>query len=126
MIKFACIGIASFIVNLVIQYIVVEKIHYNYIFGQIISFSILLPASFFAHRVWTFSASDSKWQWQGSKYIITMVFNMFINLLLMKIIVDYIGIYYLYATAIVTLIFFIFNFFVQKLLVFSPPRRTIP
>ena len=51
---------------------------------------------------------------------------MFINLLLMKIIVDYIGIYYLYATAIVTLIFFIFNFFVQKLLVFSPPRRTIP
>jgi putative flippase GtrA len=118
LVRFAGVGAICAALNLVIQFAIVSLGGFHYFWGSVVSFTILLPTSFWLHKYVSFHNLERRWEQQAWRYTINQFELLLANLLLMKVFVDAIGMHYLIAILVVTIILFLCNYVAQSEWVF--------
>ncbi len=104
-----CLGFATLIL-----YICVEIFNIHYLIATIIGFFLSNLLGFFLNKYYTFQAKTTKiWQ-ELYKYYAVMTFSFIANLGCMFILVDLLKIWAVYASLIVAVIFYIYNYLMHK------------
>ncbi len=79
-----------------------------------ISFCITFPIGFFMSKYVVFSDSQMKGRIQLFRYFMICLFNLALNFILLKILVERFGIYPVFAQVITTAIVIIFSYIAQR------------
>jgi len=116
--KFCMVGLTNLVVDMVFYLLFTRFFHLYYIFAAIISFVFAVSWSFFINRRWTFRHQEKDLFTQYIKFVIANLVGLLINLLLLWIFVDFIGLHDLAAKLIVTVIVSFVNFMLNKLWTF--------
>tara|TARA_Y100000310_G_scaffold339655_1_gene432976 strand:+ start:3578 stop:4669 length:1092 start_codon:yes stop_codon:yes gene_type:complete len=118
--KFVIVGGIGTIVNILILYLLTEKVGVYYIFSAIISFIVAMTSNFTLNKVWTFKENiklDA-----GKKYLqfgLVSVSALLVNLFFLYIFTEIFGIYYIISQIFAIGIALIINFLGNKVWTFA-------
>jgi dolichol-phosphate mannosyltransferase len=119
--KFALIGLFNMILVLSLTTFFTEFFNTHYLFSVLLAYEISIITSFFMNDNWTFNKIPKK-----NSIIIRLVkFNTFslmglcINMIILFLLTNFIGIHYILSEIIAILITFIFNFTTSKKISFK-------
>jgi len=111
--RFLLSSVVGFFINLAILYIFTEFFRVYYIASAIIGFMVSHLYSFGFNRRVTFK-SKGKIHIQWSKFFFANIFALVINIPILYILTEYLGIYYLLSQIIASIITFFINFLLSK------------
>ena len=119
-IKFSIVGVANTIVNLVVLYILTEFFGIYYIFSAVFAFLIAVTNSFLINKVWTFNEKlGHKISSRYPKFIFVSVIALIINLIVLYVLVEFFGIWYILAQIFGISTNLLINFFGNKIWTFQ-------
>lgn len=111
---FVCIGIFVALFSLALLYILVDLIIVPYLFSTIIVFIVANLIGFSLNKYRNFKTSG-KFVWQEMKrYYIVVASNALLVAGCMYILVDFLQVWYIYASIIIAVVFAFYNFFLHK------------
>ena len=114
-IKFVLVGCINTLLHLSILYLLVEYFSIYYVFASLIAFIIAVINSFIMNTLWTFKKDiKTKTGSRYGKFFIVSVIAVMANLLLLYLITEYIGIWYILSQVIATGFSLIINFIGNK------------
>ena len=118
--KFFSVGIVSSLLLLGLTAFFTDILQIFYVLSAFIAFEISLIFSFFLNDKWTFTTTQktTKTYSRFLKYHAFSVFGLIINLSVLVLLTDVVGIYYLYAQGVAILIAFLFNYTASKRITF--------
>ncbi len=111
--------------NLLFLFILVQFFGMHYLSASVLAFIMSVAVSFTMQKFWTFQ--DTQMQgthMQFGRYIVVMLFNLFLNTLLMYIFVEKFSLWYLLAQFITTALVAIVGYFGYKYFVFRREPST--
>lgn len=111
-VKYGLVGLIGTFIHSGILILLVEFFDYNPLFATTIGFLFSLVCSFLINVSWTFR-SKKKFD-IFLKYIIVSLLGLGINLLLMFLLVELLGLWYIWAQMVVLVIVPVFNFFLNR------------
>lgn len=110
---YAMVGGACTLLNLAVLWLLTSKFGLHYLLSTMFSFFALTPAGFWLQKRVTFrtprAAAGSEWP----RYFATMGSSFAANLGLMYVMVSLLGVWYLAASVVVTLILLATNFIIN-------------
>jgi len=107
-------------VNIGILFLLTHYGHVWYLLSSVISFLISFGVSFSLQKFWTFKDHNKEnIHKQGSVYLLVTLTNLGINILLMYMLVQYIGLHYIIAQIITGGLIAIASYFVYGKLIFN-------
>lgn len=125
-IKFLFAGSLAAIVHFSILYILTDLVGVWYIFSTSVAFVIAFFVSFFSQKFWTFRENTTHGMTrQMGVYMGVGIMNLFLNGAGMYLVVDFWGIMYLFAQALVGLIVAIETFLIYRYIIFEKNRKWI-
>ena len=110
-IKFLAVGLSGTIINLLVLFFLVEFIGVLYIIGAFVAYIISITNNFFWNKYWTFNSKSKQYKEQYLKYLIISVFSLGINLMILSILVEVFGLWYMFSQVIAITIAGLNNFF---------------
>jgi len=110
--KFAIVGGTGFFIYTTILYFLAEKLGIFYMFGAIIALQCSIPAQYFLNNKWTFDASTSPKSL--AKYEYVCLIGTILFYVIMVLLTEIFGIYYILSSFISTLIVFLINYYNSK------------
>lgn len=113
-IKFTSVGALCLVANLGILWFLTEKLNLEDIIATIISFFLSNFLGFFLNKYFTFRAKNTNLFQEIYKYYAVMSSSFIANIICMVILVKFLKIWVIYATLIVSAIFYIYNYFMHK------------
>lgn len=113
-IKFTSVGGLCLIVNLSILFFLTEKLRIEDITATIISFFLANLLGFFLNKYFTFRVKSTNIFQEIYKYFTVMSSSFIANLICMFILVKVLQIWVIYASLIVSGIFYIYNYLMHK------------
>ena len=126
LIKFAIIGVSSFIIDLLIYYALTRNFDFfghNYLLANVISFMVAVIWSFLWNKFWTFRVkSRALIMKEYFKFLTTALIGLAINSTLLYLAVSQLGIFDILAKFYVAIIVMIWNFSVNKFWTFKKPK----
>ena len=122
-IKYVLIGILGTGLDFLLLYSLVEFFHLHYVLAAIISVAIVVWLSFSLNKYWTFANHEKKYLFQLGKYILSHSLAYGLNLLILIILVEIFGLWYILAKAFATIISAICNFLLTKKWVFGAKKE---
>jgi putative flippase GtrA len=111
-------GIIATLTDFIIIYALTDGFGLWYLYSGIISFICALSVSYVLNRFWTFNNKDRRFGRQLTIFLIVAIIGLLINNGLMVIGVEILGLWYIFAKAIATIIALIWNFLGQKYFTF--------
>lgn len=114
LIKFSSVGFICLIVNLTIIWILTEKLNLEDITATIISFFIANLLGFFLNKYFTFKVKNNNIFKEIYKYYTVISFSFIINIIFISVLVKLFQIWVIYATIIVSLFVYIYNYIMHK------------
>ncbi len=117
--KYIVIGFLGTGLDFLLLYSLVEYFHLNYVLAAICSVAIVIGLSFTLNKYWTFANYEKKYFSQLGKYVFSHSFAYGLNLLILVILVEIFGLWYLLAKVFATAISAIVNFLLSKKWVFG-------
>lgn len=113
---FKFLGVGGFCagLSLVLMYVFTSLLDINYLISTVITLLLTNFIGFCLNKYITFQTGDNQFWRELKKYYGVMLSSYFINISIMYVLVDWISIYYLYATMIVIVILTPFNYFCHK------------
>ncbi len=115
-------GGSAFATNIILLYILTEYFKIYYLVSAVLSFMIAFVVSFLMMKHWTFQdGSTEKVNQQLVVYFGLAVLNLFLNSLLVYFFVEKVGVWYVTAQVVASLIIAVWNFFIYKYLIFIKP-----
>ncbi len=118
--KFAFVGAVGTVVNLVILYLLTEKIGLYYMLSAILSFIVAMTSNFFLNKIWTFKENiKSEITKKYVQFGLVSISALLINLFFLYIFTEFLGIYYLISQVLAIGIALIINFLGNKIWTFS-------
>ena len=116
-------GIAA-VVDLILLYILTDVFGIWYLFSATLAFCVTFFVSFFLQKYWTFRdrAKEKIYRQIGLTFAVAII-NLGLNTLLMFLLVDILGIWYLLAQALVFAVIAVESFMIYKFLIFTPTRE---
>lgn len=122
-IRFLLVGTINALSLFVILYLLHEFLGLWYLLSSSLAFLIVLFMSFYLHKFWTFENKSSEAvRKQFSVFFFFSIFNFFINIALMYILVDIFSIWYLLAQIVTTGFIAIESFFFYQYVIFQVQR----
>lgn len=116
-IKYAIVGVIGTSVQSLTLILLVEKMSANPLLGSVIGFIFSLIVSYFINVKWTFKTERKSSFFY--KYMIVSISGLGINLLIMFLLVNLIGVWYIWAQMVVIVIVPISNFFLNRYWAFA-------
>lgn len=113
--KYALVGLLGAGIHFFSVVVLVEKIRVNPLISSVIGFVFSLIFSFFLNFFWTFKIKSNKTMLSTSiKYTIVSLSGLILNLLIMYIMNDLLGIWYIYAQLTSTVLVPVNNFILNR------------
>lgn len=113
-IKFTSVGGLCLIVNLSILFFLTEKLTIEDITATIISFFLANLLGFFLNKYFTFRVKSTNIFQEIYKYFAVMSSSFIANVVCMFILVKFLQIWVIYASLIVSAIFYLYNYLMHK------------
>ena len=113
-IKFTSVGGFCLIVNLSLLWLLTEKLELEDIIATVISFFLSNLVGFFLNKYFTFKAKKTNILKEIYKYYTVMSSSFIANIGCMIILVKVFNIWVIYATLIVSALFYIYNYLMHK------------
>lgn len=114
--KFAVVGGTGVVVNLGLLWLLTEITGLFYMFSAVISIEASIISNFLLNEHWTFSDRRQKqisMFRRGVKFNIVSVAGMLINITVLYLFTEFLGIYYIYSEIIGIAAAFLWNYFVN-------------
>jgi len=112
--KYAKVGIAIALLELIVLFVFVDLLHLFYLLAVTIAFIISTILGFIFQKKFTFCNRKKCVFRQYTKYLIIYFFGLIINLILVGFIVSILNVWYLFAQIIANFILFYWYFFANK------------
>ncbi len=113
-IRFSFVGAFCLGFNTLILYVLMEFGHLHYLLSTIIAFFFSNLLGFFLNKYYTFRALKTSIWKELYKYYAVMTSSFIANLLLMVILVDLFKLWAIYASLLVAIILYIYNYLMHK------------
>jgi len=123
MIQYAFVGGTMLILNVVILYTLTSLLGIYYIISAIMSNLFLTGLSFFLHENWTFNSithhtHKKMWNRIVSYYLVSLS-GIIMNIIILFLLTDYGGVYYLYSSIIASFLVFLWRFHLNEKITWS-------
>jgi dolichol-phosphate mannosyltransferase len=113
--RFSLVGIFGTILNLAVLYFFTEIIGAHYIISGTIAFFIATVHNYIFNKIWTFEEElHRNFKIKYLKFIVTSIFSLMINLLVLYFLVDYLHIYYILSQLIAILAGSVSNYLLNQ------------
>lgn len=117
-------GSTAAVVNISVLYILTDILKFWYVISSIIAFGVSIFVSFFMQKHFTFEDSSyNKTSQQFAYYVLISTINLLLNTILIYLLVDFIGIYYLYSQIISSGFIAVESFFVYNFVIFKKTEQ---
>lgn len=114
-VTFSAIGIVNTLLHLVVLYILVEYFSVYYLLASFLAFVVAVTNSFIFNTRLTFAQSiHAKTAFRYSKFFVVSTLAAITNLVLLYIITEYLGVWYLLSQLIATGLSLLINFIGNK------------
>jgi putative flippase GtrA len=118
-IRFCISGALGFMVHVLVLFVLVEFLHIWYLIATSLAFLVSVSASYFLQKIFTFKHKSRHTISQFLAYFVLSIFNFFLNILIMYILVDILGIMYLYSQAISSILNAILSYLIINKFIFN-------
>lgn len=125
-INYVIVGLGATILDFFFLYLLVEKFHLHYLWGALISMSIVLWVSFTLNKYWTFKNFEKKYFQQFAKYAVSHAIALGVALIILTSIVEIFNFWYLFAKVFATGGAAIINFLLVDKFIFSEKKKLKP
>lgn len=117
-IKYGIIGVTGTGLDFLLLYFLVEYAHLQYLLAAAISIVLIFIACFTANKYWTFENWEERYFQQMFQYLLIRLFGLGINLVILYSLVEYLGLWYIFAKVFATVAAFLWNFFAARRWIF--------
>lgn len=117
--RYAVVGGGCALLNLGVLWLLVSVLGLHYLVSSMISFFALTPVGFWLQKLVTFRTPRAAAPFEWPRYFLTMGSSLAANLALMYLLVSVLGVWYLAASVVVTLVLLAANFLVNDLWSFA-------
>ena len=119
-VKFAIVGAMGTIVNLLVLYSFTEVFKIYYIISEIIAFIVAGLHNYILDKIWTFKENiEDKIVFKYFQFLTISTISLIVNLSILFILVEFFGIWYIFAEIIAIMGGFLINFSGNKLWTFN-------
>lgn len=119
---YALVGGLCALLNLVLLWILTSVVGLHYLISTMIAFFMLTPVGFWLQKQLTFRTPRAAARMEWPRYAFTMASSFAANLTLMYILVSLLGLWYLAASVVVTVLLLFTNFLANYLWSFALRR----
>ena len=111
--SYAGVGGVIALLNLGVLWLLTSGLGLHYLLSTLISFLALTPLAFWLQKLVTFRTPRERAPIEWPRYFLTMGTSLAANLALMYVLVSLLGMWYLAASVVVTVLFLVGNFLVN-------------
>ena len=111
---YAMMGSVCALLNLVLLWVLTSVLGVHYLVSTMISFFTLTPVGFWLQKLVTFRTPRSAAPFEWPRYFLTMGSSFAANLGLMYLLVSVLGLWYLAASVVITLLLLGTNFLINN------------
>jgi putative flippase GtrA len=119
---YAFVGGICALLNVAAQWLCTSVIGLHYLASTLIAFFTITPLGFWLQKLLTFRTPSAAVRFEWPRYFATMGASLATNLALMYVLVSLAGVWYLFATLIVTVALLAANFLANDRWSFAPRR----
>lgn len=115
--KFGLVGGTAFVIDYVLLYFCTEFLHIHYLISSIISFTVSVIFNYILSVKWVFNVKKKQDVKDFVIFIILSVIGLEINSLIMYVMVEKFGVYYMLSKIVSTAVVMVYNFITRKIFV---------
>lgn len=115
--KFGLVGGTAFVIDYVLLYLCTEFLHIHYLISSIISFTVSVIFNYILSIKWIFDVKKKQDVKDFVIFIILSVIGLGINSLIMYVMVEKFGVYYMLSKIVSTAVVMVYNFITRKIFV---------
>lgn len=115
--KFGLVGGTAFVIDYVLLYFCTEFLHIHYLISSIISFTVSVIFNYILSIKWIFDVKKKQDVKDFVIFIILSVIGLGINSLIMYVMVEKFGVYYMFSKIVSTAVVMVYNFITRKIFV---------
>lgn len=115
--KFGLVGGTAFVIDYVLLYFCTEFLHIHYLISSIISFTVSVIFNYILSIKWVFDVKKKQDVKDFVIFIILSVIGLEINSLIMYVMVEKFGVYYMLSKIVSTAVVMVYNFITRKIFV---------
>ena len=115
--KFGLVGGTAFVIDYVLLYFCTEFLHIHYLISSIISFTVSVIFNYILSIKWIFDVKKKQDVKDFVIFIILSVIGLGINSLIMYVMVEKFGVYYMLSIIVSTAVVMVYNFITRKIFV---------
>ena len=115
--KFGLVGGTAFVIDYVLLYFCTEFLHIHYLISSIISFTVSVIFNYILSIKWVFHVKKKQDVKDFVIFIILSVIGLGINSLIMYVMVEKFGVYYMLSKIVSTAVVMVYNFITLKIFV---------
>ena len=115
--KFGLVGGTAFVIDYVLLYFCTEFLHIHYLISSIISFTVSVIFNYILSIKWVFDVKKKQDVKDFVIFIILSVIGLGINPLIMYVMVEKFGVYYMFSKIVSTAVVMVYNFITRKIFV---------
>lgn len=123
--KYCIVGVSGTFIDLASLYVFVEYLLILVIPATALSFLLAVTNNFIFNKIWTFKNKSRNYRKLYIKFLIVSTIGLGLTLSSMHVIVNIIGIWYMFAKAMTSLIVLIWNFLANKMWTFRLTQESI-
>ena len=115
--KFGLVGGTAFVIDYVLLCFCTEFLHMHYLISSIISFTVSVIFNYILSIKWIFDVKKKQDVKDFVIFIILSVIGLGINSLIMYVMVEKFGVYYMLSKIVSTAVVMVYNFITRKIFV---------
>lgn len=123
--KYCLVGVAGTFIDLASLYVFVEYFLIPVIPATALSFLLAVTNNFIFNKIWTFKNKSRNYRKLYIKFLIVSTIGLGLTLTSMHVMVNIIGIWYMFAKAMTSLIVLTWNFLANKMWTFRLTQKSI-
>lgn len=123
--KYCIVGVTGTFIDLASLYVFVEYFLIPVIPATVISFLLAVTNNFIFNKIWTFKSKSRNYRKLFIKFLIVSIVGLGLTITSMHVMVNLIGIWYMFAKAITSLIVLTWNFLANKVWTFRLTEKSI-
>lgn len=112
--KFCIVGTVGTAIDFSLLYLLVEFAHVWYLLAATISFIVAVINNYIFNKFWTFKDRDKDFLRQFGRFLVVSIIGLGLNVLILYVLVEFAGMWYILAKVLATGVVLIWNFFANK------------